>query len=351
MKNLIIGVIILLLFGLGIWKLGNNKKVAAAEAKLAQVVNTVIPVTVSKVENTQFSGGYQSQGSFTPYKQISVLSDGNGKITSLSFENGTQVSEGKTLLTLDTDLIKIDKENAQRNLAKAENDLKRLQNLLNDGGVTQQQIDDVKIQLENLRSKISMNDKQLSLASIKAPISGVISGKSVERGSYLAPGMRIADITNISKLKLAVYLTEQQVVDAKVGQKINIIADLFPNKTLTGTISFIDVKADPSKRFLTEIEVNNNGLLKAGMSATAKFGGAKSRSVNAIPRECIDGSISDGVIYVVEGNVVKKKQATFGSIFEDKVEVLNGLSLGEVVVKTGQINLKDGFKVEIRNNN
>ncbi len=345
---------ILVLGGLGYgayWQLGKNKSTLQENAKASQERNTVIPVVTGKAELATMSGEFNVVGNFAPYKKVAVMSETAGKILTLNFDNGSTVQAGATLATIDNDLIRIQLETAKTNLAKGENDLSRLQRLLGEGGVTQQQIDDAKLGIENLKQQIKGAEKQISMSYVKAPISGVITGKMVEKGSLIAPSMQLAMITNISKLKMQVYLTEEQVITVKKGQRISMKADLFPDRNFEGTVTFIDVNADASRRYLVEIEINNLGdSLKAGMTGTVYFKGGATRQVLSVPREAIVGSLQDAKVYVVENGKAALKPVVTGSVFNNRVQVKEGLSEGDEIVVSGQINLEDGKDINIAEN-
>ncbi len=123
-------------------------------------------------------------------------------------------------------------------------------------------------------------------------------------------------------------------------------ADLFPDKKFEGIVTFIDVNAGPSRRYLVEIEINNaGGSLKAGMTGTVFFQGGAAREVLAVPRESIVGSLQDAKIYVVENNKAILRPIETGAVFGDKVQVRNGLKEGDSIVVSGQINLEDGTEI------
>lgn len=332
-------------------KLGENKAALEENAKASQERNTVIPVVTGKAEMATMAGDFSVVGNFAPYKKVAVMSETAGKILTLNFDNGSTVQAGATLATVDNELLRIQLETTKTNLAKAENDFARLQKLLGEGGVTQQQIDDVKIQIENLKQQIKGSEKQISMSYVKAPISGVVTNKMVEKGSLIAPAMQLAMITNISRLKMQVFLTEEQVVTVKKGQRIGMKADLFPDRNFEGTVTFIDVNADVSRRYLVEIEIANTGdLLKSGMTGTVNFKGGATRQVLSIPREAIVGSLQDAKVYVVEGGKAVLRSVVAGSVFGNHVHIKDGLKEGDEIVVSGQINLQDGMEINVAGN-
>lgn len=342
------------LLGAGIfWSydtLKNNKAQLEANAKRSETRNAIIPVKTAKVANMQWGGSFEVVGNFAPYKQVALMSEMAGKIVSINIENGSYVKAGQRLLSTDNELLKIQKETLGTNLAKAENDLKRLKNLLGEGGVTQQQIDDTELAIANVKAEIKSVDKQISMTNVNAPISGIISNKMVEKGSLVAPGNPIATITNVNKLKMQAMLTEEQIITVKKGDKISISSDLFPDKKINGKVTFIDVNAGPSRRYMVEVEIpNSKNELKAGMTSTAFFPGGKELTVMSIPREAIVGDIQNGEVYVVSGENAKLKKIEIGLNNGRNIQVKSGLEIGEEVIISGQINLEDGKQINISN--
>ncbi len=355
MKKLIkISLWVVILGGLGFLaynQLAKNKAKLEENTRLTQERNTDIPVITAQVSKAMLEGNFEVVGNFAPYKQVALMSEAAGKVRQLNFDNGTHVQAGATLALIDNDLLNIQLQTAKTNLAKAENDLQRLTNLLGEGGVTQQQLDDARLSIENLKQQIKLLEKQIAMSYVKAPISGVITNKMVEVGSLVAPAMALANITNISRLKMQVYLTEEQVVTVKKGQHISMQADLFPGKLFEGNITFIDVNAGPSRRYLVEIEINNSSeTLKAGMTGTVFFEGGTNREVLAIPREAIVGSLQEAKVYLVENNKAILHPIEAGTVFGNKVQVRSGLTEGQVIVVSGQINLENGMNVQIAEN-
>jgi membrane fusion protein (multidrug efflux system) len=331
-----------------VWKLSDNKKVIQEQSQLAQDRNDVIPVKTKVLKRISIQADFESSGTFQPYKELNLISDVQGRIIKLHVDNGVFVNEGSVILEVDKDLLQNQLEIAKVNLQKADNDLGRLKNLLGDGGVTKQQVADAELAVENLKAQIRGLDKQLTLTVIKAPISGTVTGKTVEKGAYIGAGMPILNLVNVRRLKFQTFLREEEVFQVKKGQRIELSADMFPERKFTGEVTYIDIKADNSKRYLVEVELENPGgnLLKGGMNGHSKFSSGQTATFLALPRESVVGSIRDAHVFVVEGGVAKLKPVQLGNIYGDIVEIESGLNEGEVIVVAGQINLAEGTKVE-----
>lgn len=349
-SKIIFGVLVVIagIFAIA-WRLKDNKETIKEQAQLSTQRSTVASVTVAEVGKQTFSSDFTVNGTYQPTQQVMVISDVNGRITSLKVDDGTVVKRGQVMLTVDSKLIENELKTMRLNLKKAEKDLSRMENLLKEGGVTEAQYEEAKLGVESLKVGIESMDKRLGDTNLKAPISGVINNMRIEEGSYLAPGSPVAGIVNINPIRLDVSLTEDQVVTVKTGQRVKVTADVMPGRELQGVITFIDVQADPTKRFPVQIQVSTAGAasLRAGMNGQASFAAAAPVAALAIPRKAFDGSVLDGKVYVVENNIAKRRKVSTGAIHGDYVEILDGLSAGETIVLTGHVNLTDGAQVKV----
>lgn len=331
------------------WKLTKNKKTMQEEIELSRTRNSFVPVKIAVAKRESFSESFTVYGTFQPSKEVTLISDVNGKVTELDFYNGKYVKAGSVLFTVDNELISNELELTQLNLHKAERDVQRMKNLLKKGGVTEVQFEEAKLGAENLKVKIKSLQKRLNDTHVKAPITGTISQKRVELGSYIAPGSPVTNIVNINKIFLHAFLTESQVITIKKGQTVEVTGNVYPSKEIIGRIKNIDVKADDTKRFLVEIALDNpsGNLLKAGMNGKVHFKIDEKLNALLIPREVFIGSLQDGQLFVVADNKVVLRKVEPGKTFENMVEIVAGLTEGENVVLTGQINLTDGTEVRV----
>ncbi len=329
------------------WRLADNKETMKASSELTQVRNVVIPVKTASVTKETFSSDFTVNGTFQPSKELMVISDVNGRITSLKIDNGSVVSKNQVILTVDSKLLENQMKTLKLNLAKGEKDLTRMSNLLRDGGVTEAQFEEAKLGVESLKIQIESLQKQLNDTYLRAPISGTVTQKRVEEGAYIAPGSPVANIVTTNPIELEVYLTEDQVVTIKTGQKVNLTVDVLKGKEFTGTVSFIDVKADMTKRFPVKIVLPNTSGIRAGMNGRATFKAGQPVAALAVPRQAFAGSVAVGEVYVLENGKAKLRKVEPGSLFGNKVEVRSGLSEGETVIVSGQANLQDNVEVKV----
>jgi RND family efflux transporter MFP subunit len=263
-------------------------------------------------------------------------------------DEGSYVRRGQTLAIIKTDVLNIDLETAQAAYQNAMRDKQRYENAFQTGGVTQQQLDQAKLALENAQARVSQARIRVSDANIKSSINGIVNKRYIEPGAVVSPGTQLFELVDVSRLKLAITVNETQVANLKVGDKVDVKASVFPDKNYGGTITFIAPKADASLNFPIEIEIASNpaNQLKAGMYGTAVFSFGNTAPVVTIPRSAFVGSVSTNQVFVVEnGATAKLRNVISGRVLGDKVEILQGLNEGESIIISGQINLADGSKI------
>ena len=331
------------------WRLSENKETMEEKANLTQQQSSVIPVTDDEVQRKSFSSDFTVNGTFEASKEVMIVSDVNGRIVNLKIDDGTFVKKNQAILSVDNQLLSNQMKTLKLNLDKARRDLKRMSNLLADGGVTETQYEEAKLGVERLEIEIESLQKQINDTYMKSPMTGIITGMQVEEGSYIAPGSPVASVVSINPIHLHTYLTEDQVVMVKKGQSVDVTVDVFPEQKFTGVVRFIDVKADERKRFLVEIALTNRSSIKAGMNGKGYFDAGEAVTTLAVPREAFVGSVAEGQVYLLEDGKAVLRQVEAGKLYTDEVEILSGLSEGETVITSGQINLEDGTKVQVIN--
>jgi RND family efflux transporter MFP subunit len=350
-KNTIITIIsviaVLVLIG---WILQNNKKKnAETTAVVASGNSGAVAVNVEKAALSAIELDFSSNGTFAANQDLTLSSENSGRLTRVLVDEGARVSKGQVLALIDAELLNVDLQTAQANYQNALRDLERYESSFKTGGVTQQQVDNARLNARTLQARVQSARRKSSDANIKAPISGIVNKRFVEQGSFVNPGTQLFEIVDVSRLKLSVTANEAQVVNLKNGDRVKIRSNVFPEKEFSGRVSFIAPKADASLNFPVEVEVANNAgnQLKAGMYGTAIFDFPDQRDALSIPRSAFVGSVNSNKIFVLEGKQARERRVTPGRALGERVEVLDGLKAGETVITSGQINLVNGTEVQV----
>jgi membrane fusion protein (multidrug efflux system) len=351
-RNIITIAVILGSLWLIAFTLMNNKEENEAKTAIVAEKNASISVRIKPVATEEISLDFSVNGNFEPVQELTFSAEKSGKVISVLANEGDYVNVGQTLVIVRSDVVNVNAQTAKAIYDNAQADYSRYENAFTSGGVTKQQLDQARLALTNAGANLKQANINVGDTRVKAPIKGFINKRFIEPGSMLTgmPATAMFEIVNVSSLKLTVTVDESQVANLKLGSPVDVTASVYPDVRFTGKITFIATKADSTLNFPVEIEIANSSSndLKAGMYGTALFASKQQKqSMMVVPRNAFVGSVSSNQIFVAENGMAKLKKVTAGRILGDKVEILNGLSDGESVIVTGQINLQDGNKVDI----
>jgi len=350
MKKIITIAVALAILALIILRLSTNyKKVNASKdvsTDLAYVSVNVSPVLKMSIKDSLRLTGYMEA-----YSEVDIAAEAQGTITSLNAALGQEKSKGSILATIDDKLKKLAVQTATISIAKLKKDLERYNNLYKGGTATEQQLNDAQNLYDNAEIQLEQAEKQLSDATIKSPISGVITKKQVEEGEYINIGSPIVTIVDISRLKIKLNVSEANVYQLILNDKATITTDVYPGVTFEGNISFISSQGDDSHNYPVEIVIQNNSKypLKSGTFANAMIKLPLAAKAAYIPRESLLGSITDAEVYVAENNKAILKKIVVGNGNDKYIKVISGLKEGEEVIVNGQINLSENKAIKIVN--
>ena len=349
MKKIII-IIALVVLEFIVFKLSTNyKKVNASKnvsTDLAYVSVNVLPISKMSINDSLQLTGYMEA-----YSKIDIAAEAQGTITSLNAELGQEKSKGSIIATIDDKLKKLAVQTASISVTKLKKDLERYNNLYKGGTVTEQQLNETQNLYDNAEIQLEQAEKQLSDATIKSPISGVIINKQVEEGEYINIGSPIETIVDISKLKIKLNVSEVNVYQLKLNDKAIITTDVYPGVTFEGNVSFISSQGDDSHNYPVEIVIPNNSKypLKSGTFANVMIKLPVAAEALYIPRESLLGSITEASVYVAENNKAILKKIVVGNGNDKLIKVISGLKECEKVIINGQINLSDNKAIKIVN--
>lgn len=349
MKKLIYILVAIALIGGIAFTLKNNKEEMAAKAAVAEIRSEAIAVQLTQAQTARIDKSFTAQGNFKPIQSLTLLAETSGQIKQVLKRKGDRVQTGELLVQVEANTMNADLATVQANLGKARRDLGRFEKLAAGEAITKRQLEEARLAVKALEGQLVNARQRVSKTRITAPISGEINEIYVEIGSFLNMGTRLYDIVNVDRLKLNVKVSESEVLLIRKGDQVAVKADVIATDTYQGKVTAIAAQADNSLKYDVEIEVKNTGQssLRAGMYGTAAFAVADTREALLLPRQAIVGSLQDPAVYVVKNNVARLKKVKVGTVTQDQVEIVQGLSAGEKVVKSGQINLQDGVQVTV----
>jgi len=348
-RNHLLTIAALILVGLIIYQLASNKKELNNKKNPEPMAAVRIPVKVATADEQEQAIVIKKTGNLAPFKEVKVLAINGGTIHQVNFQIGDYVTQGQILATTDKRLLQLEVDKAETSARKLKSDLDTYTELLAGKATTQEKVNTIRQDYLDALNQVSQAKKNIDDANIKAPTSGTISSKTVEEGLFVSPGTELATIINLSQAKVQVNLTEAEVYQVSAGQSVKITTDVYPGRIFEGSISFISPQADQTHNYPVEIMIRNaeKSALRSGTFVYADFSRKTMERLLVIPREALTQSIKDASVFVVKGNIVYQRPINIGAELGTMIQVLSGLKVGEIVVTSGQINLKEGTQVSI----
>jgi RND family efflux transporter MFP subunit len=346
-KRIVFILVLLVLFGGALMVLQQNK--ARSEAKQNIAKARPFAVSVASASQKQVAGALTLVGTVTPNREVAVASETAGRVVAASLSQGDYKGAGAVLVAVDDELKRINVQMAEVTLEKAKKDLERFQMAQTENALPDQQLDLARFTVKQAESQLATARRQLRDTRILAPFGGVIVNKMVEVGAMVQPGMVVANMVDVSVLKVRLNVAEKEVFSMHVGDRVEVSSDVHAGVTYVGTIHTIGAKGDEAHTYPVEILVNNNASnpLRAGMFARVSFKAIPKRSSTVIPRTAIVGSVKQPKVYVVRSGVAYAREIVVGDEVGTDIEVVKGLMPGDEIVVSGQNNLRDSMAVEV----
>lgn len=216
----------------------------------------------------------------------------------------------------------------------------------------------IRIKKENIIKSIDFNKQQIikkgtMIASLKdrniiAPFDGRLGKREITPGILGNNNSIIATLDDSTKLKVDIKLPENYVGILKNGLKVQATSDAF-NKIFTGEVKTVSSRVDPTSRsILAQIEILNPNLeLIPGILLNIKVI-YDERDSMSIPEESLIIQGDNKFVYLIDNNVLKRKNVRIGLRNFGKVEILSGLEIGDNIVAEGTNKVRNKAKVKIK---
>jgi len=254
---------------------------------------------------------------------------------------------------------------AQRDTAAALLDSARQSSAMTEIGPRTEEIRASAAQMQQMKAALDYAQTQLAATEIRAPVSGTVLQRIVERGEMVSPsafgdaGARtsVVDLADLTDLQIELDISQTDFARLKMNQRAEIIPEAFPNLRYTGFIEEIAPEANRAKSTVQiKVKVENpNEQLRPEMNARVNFlaekpSGSETKAVARVlvPKPAVIKKDGGSFVFVVKSNRVEQRTVRLGDENGDAYVVLDGLSGAETVAVTGVEKLRDGDRVKVQ---
>jgi RND family efflux transporter MFP subunit len=207
------------------------------------------------------------------------------------------------------------------------------------------------------KNQVEQMTKQLAKFKITAPFDGTIDDVIKDEGTVVAPGpgSEVFRIINLNNMYLEADIPEIYVSSVKKGKSVMVEFPVLGTEVKTKVRQTGNFINPANRTFRAEIGVpNQNGNIKPNLTAKLKINDYTNDKAILIPQSIIsENAAGDQYVYVIKnlkGNIGEAKQVVVktGKTQEDIIEILDGISAGDMLIEEGARTVKDGQKVEIK---
>lgn len=239
------------------------------------------------------------------------------------------------------DAAKAQVDNAQAGFAQAA--------AAQDAAIWEKDLAKTQAAVQRAQASLEMAQQRLAESIIKAPISGIIAQRFLDKGDLATPARPFVIIVNMDVVKILARVSARDLADIKLGDPAIIKPDAYSGKGFPGIVTNISPVIDRASQTCDiEIEVANPDYeLKPGMFTRAELTVAERKGIPIIPVDVILKENNETFVYVVNGGKAQKKTITIGINNGIRAEVLSGLSIGDEYVVAGYHNLRPGMAVKL----
>lgn len=307
-------------------------------------------VTLDTVRNRPISEDVMFQGSVEADKSIMLSPETSGVIRSLLVREGQNVSRGRVLARLDSEIINKNILEVKKSLELAEYLLEKQQNLKNQGIGAEANYIQAKNQKESLESRLASLKTQASKSNVVAPFSGYVDEIFTKLGEVGNPGMPMLRLVNLEKVVVKAEVSESYLMDIQVGDKVSLN---FPSigKTVTNAkITSLGKYINPTNRtFPIHIELSNRDRkILPNLIAEVIVEKDFTKEAILIPSESIlEDNKGSKYVFVYENGVAIRKAISVLFVKNEVTQIAGSSEVkeGDIVIRKGASALNNGDKV------
>ena len=321
-----------------------------------------------------------------PFQQVNIFSRVDGYIAKLHVDKGDLVKANQLLVEVDhTDYVhavnrakanlvaaRADVLRQEANVRNAMLQLTRMEALIKDQFVSQQDLDNAQIahdmasaQLESLHAQVKQMEVALQQAEtnltysyIRAPFAGYIAERNLDAGAFVSGSTGststmsrgILNLHEVGTVRTLIEVVEKDVPLVKIGQKAGVRAEAYPNQVFEGTVTRVVHALNRQTRTMTvEVDLpNQDHLLKGGMFARVELMVGKHEQAVQIPADALTRLDDLQYVYVVKDGKALQIPVEVGDRVGNRIEITKGLTGEEQVIVSGKDLVSNGTPVEPR---
>ena len=341
---------------LGGWK---YKQIRDYKIAMQSQVQPPAKVTSYTVKKSTWKNTIKAVGGLEATQGAMLSAEADGRVIKIAFDSGKIVKKDDLLVKLDSSVEEAELVGAKARLELSRLNLERQKALREKNANSKMDLDNAESEFENSKAAVEQLEAIIKKKNITAPFDGIVGIRLVNVGQMIRTGTDIVAVHTLDPLYVNFNLPEQDLAKIKIGNKISVNVDAFPNETFKATLTAIDSYVDPKTRnILVQGTLSNpQNILRSGIYARVQVDLGNDREVKAIPVSSVSYSPYGNSVYVINKaedpkNPVRTVISRFirlGEKVGDMTEVLEGLEEGDEIVSSATFKINNNGSVIVDN--
>lgn len=315
--------------------------------------NQTLNINAEVLKYQSLTDKIMSTGSTLPDEEVNLSFESSGKVVAIYFTEGTHVKEGDLLAKINDKPLQAQLKKLEAQVPLAKDRVYRQRTLLEKDAVSQEAYEQVATEYEKLMADIELVKANIAQTELRAPFDGIIGLRSVSEGTYVtSSSSEIAKLTKITPLKIEFSIPESYASEVRDGTPIVFRMEkdgMLQN--YNATVYAVESKVDMTTRTLKVRATypNPGEIILPGRYASVEITKREIKDALAIPSEALIPEMGKDIVYLYKNGVAEPKEITIGLRTESRVQVLQGLNVGDTLITSGVMQLRTGMKVSIDN--
>ncbi len=345
---LIIALVIILLFVGKQYVFNRGSASPSAGSSQSRVSTGVLPVDIFIAEPVLIENTVYASGTVTPNEEVSIQSEISGRLIRLNIREGSYIKRGALIAKIDDSDLRAQMKKLNYEEKLAEQIEARQRKLLDIDAISKEEYDIAVNRVNTLSADKELLKVQLAKTEVLAPFDGYIGLKNISIGTYLTPGVVIAELVQTHPLKIDFNIPEKYIGQVEIGQEVSFVVDGIDDQ-FSAKVMALDPKVDEDLRTLRlrAITPNPDRRLLPGMFVRLTVPLGHQESI-VVPTDCIVPILKGKMVYVKEKGVARGVEITTGVRDDENIQVLTGLQRGDSVIVSALMSMKDGISIQAK---
>ncbi|MDX1548283.1 MAG: efflux RND transporter periplasmic adaptor subunit [Rhodothermales bacterium] len=349
MRSLLPLALVLLLAGLSVSQLACSNDAQSKPPDGEEEETPPVPVEAATATTGDIAAFFTGTASLEAEGEALVVARTTGLVTQLFAEEGQYVEAGQPLAKLDDERYTLELARVEAALAKQRRAYERIAELHEKQLTSAEEYERVKSDYETQQAQAELARLEVTHATIRAPISGVVSERLIKVGNMVTTNTPAYRLTDFDPLLAVLHVPERELSKLRTGQRAELRLDALPGQVFQGRIERISPVVDPATgTFKVTVEVRDSSRrLKPGMFGRVRIVYDTHEGVTLVPREAVLAEDDEAALYVIREGMAFRLPVVTGYTDDTFIEITEGVEAGDVVIVTGQSSLRDSSKVEV----